>query len=73
MKRVLAVILTLVMVGMFMAAAVVPTTGADIPRTLNYQGYLTDISGDSVTGPVSIVFRINNVDSEGSALWRAAV
>ncbi|UCF05013.1 MAG: hypothetical protein JSV33_13990 [bacterium] len=41
-----------------------------IPRTLNYQGVLTDAGGTVVPdGTYSIVFSIYNVSSGGSSLW----
>jgi len=37
--------------------------------TMNYQGYLTDSGGASVNDTVSMIFRIYDVESGGSALW----
>jgi hypothetical protein len=42
---------------------------ATIPETINYQGYLTDISGNPVNTTVSMTFRIYTVASGGAALW----
>ncbi len=43
---------------------------AQVPRTLHYQGVLTDSEGAAVAdGSYSITFRIYNVPSGGSALW----
>ncbi|MDC1068277.1 hypothetical protein OAQ99_03855 [Candidatus Kapabacteria bacterium] len=45
------------------------TAIAQSPQTLNYQGYLTDSSGDPVAdGNQAISFRIYNVATAGSAL-----
>jgi hypothetical protein len=37
--------------------------------TINYQGYLTDSSGNPVSDPLDMVFRLYNVESGGDALW----
>jgi len=43
---------------------------ADIPLTLDYQGVLTDVGASAVPdGEFSIIFRIYDVASGGSALW----
>jgi len=46
---------------------------AGVPRTINYQGYLTDAAGNPVgaAAPVSVsmTFGIYNVSSGGTALW----
>ncbi len=43
---------------------------ADIPRTLNYQGILTDAGGGAVPdGSYSVTFRLYSVFSGGAALW----
>ena len=42
---------------------------AETPKTINYQGYLTDAGGNPVNGTRSIVFSIYNVNSGGTALW----
>ncbi|MEK9138053.1 MAG: hypothetical protein AAB393_13080, partial [Bacteroidota bacterium] len=43
---------------------------AQIPRTLSYQGILSDTSGNpKPDGTYGITFRIYNVPSGGSALW----
>ncbi len=49
--------------------ALVSAVLADVPRTMNYQGKLTDPSGVAVSGPVDITFRIYDVASGGSHLW----
>lgn len=40
-----------------------------VPRTMNYQGYLTDGSGRPVSGALSMTFSLYPVDSGGSVLW----
>jgi len=46
---------------------------AGVPRTINYQGYLTDAAGTQVgaSAPVSVsmTFSIYTVSSGGTALW----
>ncbi len=42
---------------------------ADVPRTMNYQGKLTDPGGVAVSGPVSITFRIYDSETGGALLW----
>lgn len=45
---------------------------AEPPRTLTYQGKLTDVGGIAITGTVDITFKIFNVASGGTALWTEA-
>ncbi len=42
---------------------------AQIPQTINYQGYLTDSGGTPENGSVSMTFSIYDVDIGGTALW----
>jgi microcystin-dependent protein len=42
---------------------------AGVPNTLNYQGTLTNNTGEPVTGSKTIVFKLYNVVSGGTALW----
>jgi hypothetical protein len=45
-------------------------SAADIPRTLNYQGVLTDAGGSAVPdGSYSVTFRLYSVSSGGASLW----
>lgn len=64
-------------VGAFLAVAVLMGAGRllastlaenDVPKIVNYQGYLTDGSGP-VSGTVSIEFRIFDASSGGSQIW----
>ncbi len=43
--------------------------GADIPKTINYQGMLTDTLGNPVTGLHNLSFRIWNHPTSGSVRW----
>lgn len=40
-----------------------------IPRTLNYQGVLTDPNGVPIEGRHELIFRLYDVESEGEPLW----
>ena len=51
------------------ALAMLTSVFAAVPRTMNYQGKLTNPSGVAIPGPVNIVFRIYNVATGGTALW----
>jgi hypothetical protein len=42
---------------------------ADVPRTMNYQGKLTNPDGVAVSGPIEITFRIYNSETGGASLW----
>ena len=42
---------------------------AQIPQTLNYQGYLTNSAGVPVNAPVNVTFRLYTAASGGSAVW----
>src|SRR3989338_963328 len=55
----------------FMALAVAVPQSADaaITKLLTYHGILKDSSNNFLTGTYSIVFRIYNAASGGSALW----
>ena len=60
-----AFIFSVLIIGVFSFAA-----QGQIPRTINYQGVLTDASGSAVIdGSYSIVFMIYNVSTGGTALW----
>lgn len=42
---------------------------ADAPNLINYQGRLTDASGNALTGSYSMVFKLYSVPTGGTALW----
>ncbi len=42
---------------------------AQVPRTMNYQGKLTDSSGVAITGAHAIEFRLFDSETGGTALW----
>ena len=43
---------------------------ADIPRTINYQGKLTDKQGYALTGSYNITFRLYDAPTGGNLLWQ---
>jgi hypothetical protein len=43
---------------------------AAVPRLINYQGRLTDTSGNPLNGTYTVVFRIYDVATAGSPLWQ---
>jgi hypothetical protein len=48
----------------------VSISSADIPKTINYQGILTDTStGEPLTGSVSMTFRLYETSSGGTEVW----
>ena len=52
-----------------MAALFCSAVPAQVPREINYQGYLTTPNGTPVTATLPIVFRLYAADSGGMALW----
>lgn len=45
------------------------TAIADIPRTMNFQGQLTDSGGSPVDATLPMTFRLYTTDSGGMAVW----
>ena len=65
MKAALAILCLLLMVG---ASAV--SAGDNLPKSFNYQGYLTDAQGSPVPdGNLPIMFRIWDAATGGTAIW----
>lgn len=58
-------------VAVLMLVSVARYAQADVPQTINYQGRLTDLSGNPLPDAdnYSLVFGIYDVSSGGSALW----
>ena len=52
------------------ALAAAGAAGAAIPRTLNYQGVLTDPSGVPLEGEYGLTFRIYTTQTGGTPLWQ---
>ncbi len=73
MKKILAVVLTLLMTGILIGTVIVPAVaqggGADIPNTIGYQGYLTDSGGVPIQTPVDMTFALYPVVIGGSPVW----
>ncbi|MFC1888762.1 tail fiber domain-containing protein [Thermodesulfobacteriota bacterium] len=47
----------------------VPLANAAVPQEINYQGYLTDDSGNPIDGGVEMLFAIYDQEIDGSELW----
>lgn len=61
MKSILSLVIFLLLLGIMVAQK---------PRTMNYQGYLTDSGGQPITSGIQdITFGIYDVASGGAALW----
>ena len=45
------------------------TARADVPTLINYQGYLTDSSGNALSGKQSVNFRLCFTETGGLCLW----
>lgn len=55
---------------LFMSLASVSSVySADIPKTLNYQGSLTDNTGQPLSGTRQMTFALYDIASGGTALW----
>lgn len=52
-----------------LAERLTSATTASSKTTINYQGYLTDSSGNPVNETVDMAFRIYSVETGGEALW----
>lgn len=48
-------------------------SASGIPKTINYQGYLTDSNGQPFTGTKQVVFSLYDGDSGGTALWTETI
>ena len=58
----------------FLALLLVASTSmADIPKTIHFQGVLTDDQGELLTGTHSVTFRIYDTESGGTSLWSEPV
>ena len=67
MKR--SVIVTTILMVIFTIAGATGAISAGVPNTLNYQGSLTNNTGEPVTGSKQIVFKLYNVVSGGTMFW----
>lgn len=62
----LLVVRLVVLAGLFVAAQVMAAT---VPKTLNYQGTLTDINGNLIDGNRDITVKLYTVNSGGTPFW----
>lgn len=53
----------------FLTLLVSIAAAGDVPQLVNYQGRLTDASGNPLNGNHNLVFRIYNANSGGTLLW----
>jgi len=65
---------TLALVSLLIALAVVPAWAADepdaqVPHLINYQGYITDDGGTPIDGTVEITFSVWDAATGGTQLW----
>jgi hypothetical protein len=58
-----------IMMLLFVLLLSISVAYAAIPERINYQGYLTNASGNPVNATVSMTFKIYTVASGGTALW----
>jgi len=52
-----------------LALGIMPLAVADVPKTLTYQGTLTDGAGQPISGERTITFSLYTVATEGTAFW----
>jgi len=55
--------------GVFILVLLSSLSLAGIPKLINYQGMLTDNSGNPLDGSYSIIFKIYNAESSGTKKW----
>lgn len=54
------------------ALALLPTSFAAQPESMDYQGYLTDSSGSPIFGPADLTLKLYDAESGGTELWSQA-
>ena len=69
MKTSHAVLPMLLVLGSVFLSVWTPAASADVPRQMNYQGYLRDATGYPVSGHVNFAFRIYPDSVGGTACW----
>ena len=57
------------LLAMTLVSLVASTARAQIPQTINYQGYLTNAASQPVNAAVNVTFRIYTAASGGSPVW----
>lgn len=65
----LGVMLWLQTAGVIVGFAPAAMRSATSTSTINYQGYLADVNGDSLTGSYDMAFRIYDAPTGGNLLW----
>lgn len=68
-RRTTMISLKMTVFAAFLLALMAGTSLAVVPSTLSYQGTLTDKAGNPISATRTIVFRLYNIDSGGTALW----
>jgi PKD repeat protein len=56
-------------VAAFFVLSILATAALAVPKTINYQGRLSDFEGVPVNGTVSMTFAIYNAPTDGELLW----
>ena len=62
MKRIIGIVCVVLVFGLL--------AEAQIPKKMNYQGYLTDSSGNPVNGSYNMVFSIYKTPTGGTPVWQ---
>ena len=61
-----------IIIGTLLLSGISTASYAQVPRTVNYQGYLTDSGGNPVdttlSGPVQMIFTIYDDGTAGTAI-----
>ena len=67
-KRTKKVVINLVSILFLLSVISIPSE-AQMPKKINYQGILTDASGNPINGSMQMTFSIYDVHSGGTPLW----
>ena len=67
MKKIVCI--SIVSIIMYVHSVCAGFTEAQVPKKINYQGYLTDTSGNLINDTLQITFAIYDAATGGSALW----
>ncbi|MFC1889292.1 hypothetical protein ACFL4G_06005 [Thermodesulfobacteriota bacterium] len=69
MRRMEAMVCTIALAAVFGLGSMIPVAMAGIPQEINYQGHLTDDSGNPIDGSVAMLFAIYDQETDGTELW----
>ncbi|MFC1889290.1 hypothetical protein ACFL4G_05995, partial [Thermodesulfobacteriota bacterium] len=69
MQKMETMVWTIALAAVVGLGSMIPVAMADIPQEINYQGYLTDDSGNPIDGGVEMLFAIYDQETDGSELW----